>query len=399
MKFDFDQRIPRENTHALTAEGYRGYLFSHLSDIKFNWPEEDFIHMWVADMSFATPAAVTDAILNRLAQQILGYTLSAQTDSAYVSGVYSWCKNRYGLSIEPQQLLTSTGIVEEVNLLAKLVCKPQEKIITLAPSYGMFRHAATASGTTMVYSDLVEQEGVFSVNWQDFERKLTDPAVTAFILCSPHNPTGRCWRPEELRRFGSLCQAHGVFIISDEIHCDLLRQGKTHLSMAQVLEGRTDFAVAFAPSKTFNMAGLQVSNVLLPDPALRSRWRSVVTNPLSIAGATGAYANGAPWLDALRVYLDGNFDLVAQLLAEHLPLTHFQIPDATYLAWVNLNPYLPADTDLSLLFANHGLLLEGGNGLFLHNAQGWVRLNLSCPRAVVQQGMERLIEAVWANQG
>ncbi|WP_409970016.1 aminotransferase class I/II-fold pyridoxal phosphate-dependent enzyme [Bengtsoniella intestinalis] len=396
---DFDQMISRENTHALTAEGYRGYLFSHLTDVGFCWPEDDLIHMWVADMSFATPPAVTDGILNRLSQQILGYTLSAQTDSAYVSAFYSWCKNRYGLSIEPQQLLTSPGIVAAVNAIAKLVCKPGEKIVTLAPSYGMFRHAATVSGTTMVYSDLIAENNVFSVDWRDLERKLSDPAVTAFILCSPHNPTGRCWQPEELRRFGNLCQAYGVFIISDEIHCDLLRQGKQHLSMAQVLEGRTDFAVTLAPSKTFNMAGLQVSNVLLPDPALRSCWRLEVDNPLSIAGATGAYANGAPWLEELRTYLDGNFALVAELLQQHLPLTQFQIPDATYLAWVNLNPYLPADTDMSLLFANYGLLLEGGNGLFLHNAQGWVRLNLSCPRAVVQTGMERFIQAVWASQG
>ncbi len=396
--FNFDQPISRKNTHALTADGYRSYLFSHVPDVKFSWPEDDLVHMWVADMSFATPAAVTDAIFNRLTQQILGYTLSAQTDSAYVSAFYSWCKNRYGLSIEPQQLVTSTGIVGAVNAMAKLVCKPNEKIVTLAPAYGMFRHAATASGTTMVYSDLVEKEGQFSIDWADLTAKLSDPAVTAFILCSPHNPTGRCWHPEELRRIGNLCQANRVFIISDEIHCDLLRHGKTHCSMAQVLDGRTDFAVALAPSKTFNMAGLQVSNVLIPDPNLRSRWRSVVDNPLSIAAATGAYANGGPWLDALRTYLDDNFALVAQLLDQHLPLTQFQIPDATYLAWVNLNPYLSADTDLSLLFANYGLLLEGGDGLFLHNAQGWVRINLSCPKATVVKGMERLIQGVLSVQ-
>lgn len=393
--FDFDRIISRKNTHALTADNYRGYIWNNAPGLTFDWPEEDFIHMWVADMSFATPRAVTDEIRNRLEREILGYTLSAHTHGDYVSAVTAWCKTHYDVDLDASQLRSCEGIVPAVNALTALNCGEGDTILNLTPSYGMFRHAATASGATLLDCTLIYEDGRWSVDWDGFTAMAQTPECKVFLLCNPHNPTGRCWTREELVRFGDICQENGLFMVVDEIHCDLLRQGKRHVSALSVYQGRSDFAVCFAPSKTFNMAGLHISNVVIPDETLRKRWKGSVQNPLSIAGGLGAYTNGAPWLDELRTYLDGNFQLLESMLSQHLPLCQYRIPDATYLAWVNLNPYLKEDVHLSTFFANKaGVLLEGGDELFIADAQGWVRLNLSCPRSLVEAGIGRIIDAL-----
>ena len=224
-----------------------------------------------------------------------------------------------------------------------------------------------------------------------------DPRTTLFILCNPHNPTGRVWRREELEQMARIIQDNDLWVISDEIHCDLLRRDQTHIPLGKVMPDYEKLVTCMAPSKTFNLAGMMISNVIIRSPELRRRWLSRhynFDNPLSIAAAQSAYEAGEPWLEALRAYLDGNFSFTAQYLARELPHAKFRVSEATYLAWVDLSAYFAPDEQLPLFFAYEaGVLLEGGN-MFVQNSDGFIRLNLACPRAILEEGLRRICQAV-----
>ncbi len=218
--------------------------------------------------------------------------------------------------------------------------------------------------------------------------------------CNPHNPTGRVWTAEELTRIGQIVQKYNLWIISDEIHCDLLRRGQTHIPMAKIMPDYPKLITCMAPSKTFNLAGLAFSNILIRDPATRARFRDRdklfgMVNPISLTAAKAAYDRGGNWHEALRSYLDDNFTFVKNYLAEHIPAAVMNIPAATYLAWVDLSAVLPDVDDLPAFFANKaGVLLEGGDALFVGNAKGYIRLNLAMPRAIIETGLKRMTEAI-----
>ena len=220
----------------------------------------------------------------------------------------------------------------------------------------------------------------------------------------PPHPTGRVWRESELRRVAEIVERYGLWVISDEIHCDLLRQGQRHIPLGKVMPDYPKLITCMAPSKTFNLAGLGMSNVIIRDEALRKRYGSRdgifgSVNPLSLAGVEAAYEQGEAWLEELRVYLDGNFRLLADFLAAELPEAEMYPAQATYLAWVRLGDCLPDVEDLSFFFAEKaGVLLEAGDGLFVGNARGYVRLNLAMPRALLQQGLERIRNAIRAHR-
>ena len=212
---------------------------------------------------------------------------------------------------------------------------------------------------------------------------------------NPHNPSGRVWSEEELKKVGQICLENDVWLISDEIHCDLLRMGQTHIPLAKLFPETDRIITCMAPSKTFNMAGLMFSNIIIPNDELRARWKARhydFENPLSIAAAQSAYTFGDDWLNQLKLYLDDNFEFTKQYLNEHLPKAVYRIPEATYLAWVNIAAYVSKDTNLPLHFANNaGVLLEGGN-MFVANSDCYIRLNLACPRAVLKEGLMRICE-------
>jgi cystathionine beta-lyase len=216
-------------------------------------------------------------------------------------------------------------------------------------------------------------------------------------LCSPHNPTGRVWTEEELRRLGEICVKNDMWIISDEIHCDLLRGDKTHIPLAKVFPEYEKLVTCMAPSKTFNTAGLMLSNVIIPDENLRGIWLSRhynFDNPLSVAGAQAAYEKGEPWLEELRVYLDENFIFTRDYLAENLPKAVFNISEATYLAWMNVSAYFNKNENLPKFFAyKAGVLLEGGD-MFVQNSDCFIRLNLACPKSVLAEGLKRICDAI-----
>ena len=397
--YNFDEIIDRRNTNAMNTDGFRDYIFHADDSMIFPYKDEEFIRMWVADMEFATPQVIIDAIKERLDKRIFGYT-RIFSDTYYHSFV-NWCIKRYGWSFERKYLVMSNGIIPALYELVDYICKPEDKVIFLTPSYAYFKYAADLNHRECVCADLINDNGHYSIDFDDFERKAADEKTTLFILCNPHNPTGRVWTEEELRRLGDICVKNHMWIISDEIHCDLLRVGKKHIPLAKVFPAYEKLVTCMAPSKTFNTAGLMLSNIIIPNAKLREIWLSRhynLDNPLSVAGAEAAYEKGEHWLEELRVYLDENFVFTRDYLAENLPKAVFEISEATYLAWVNLSAYFSKDENLSMFFAyKAGVLLEGG-GMFVQNSDSFIRLNLACPRSVLAEGLKRICDAINTKQ-
>jgi len=395
MKYNFDEIIDRKETNAMNTDGFREYIFHASDDMTFPYTDDEFIRMWVADMEFATPPEIIQAIKERLEKRIFGYT--KVFDPNYYLTVANWAQRHYNWTFEKKHLVTSPGIIPALYELVEYICKPDDKVLIVTPSYAFFKHAANYNHLEVVSSDLVNQQGHYTMNFDDLEKKAKDEKVSLCIFCNPHNPSGRVWLPEELQKFGDIFLTNNVWIISDEIHCDLLRNGKVHTPLAKIFPETDKIITCMAPSKTFNMAGLMFSNVIIPNEELRAVWQArhySFENPLSIAATQAAYQYGDEWLKQLKNYLDDNFMFAKHYLDCHLPKAVFRIPEATYLAWVNINAYLPKEENLPLYFANNaGVLLEGGN-MFVANSDGYIRLNLACPRSILEEGLRRICEVL-----
>lgn len=398
MKCDFDEIIERRNTNALNTDGFRSYIFHAGPDKVFPFKDEEFVRMWVADMEFAMPLAICEAIKQRVDRKILGY--SGIYDQSYYQAFSAWCKKMYDWQFPKEELVFSTGIIPALYELVEDLTTPAEQVLITTPSYGFFKHAVDYSRRKLVCSPLKNNDGHFSLDLEDFVRKAADPMTKLVIWCNPHNPSGRMWTQKELEAIAAIVKKHNLWIISDEIHCDVIRQGKIHIPMGKVMPDYPKLITCMSASKTFNMAGLMFSNIVIRNSAVRNLFTSHdrnvgSVNPLSVVAHQAAYESGAEWLEQLKSYLDGNFQFVSEFIAKNLPKITFAVPEATYLAWVDVNPYLADVEDIPLFFANEaGVLLEGGNSLFVGNAKGYIRLNLAMPRAIIAEGMERIRQAI-----
>lgn len=395
MSFDFNTPISRKNTNAMSLLGYRDYLFTETDAFDSDYSDTDLIPMWIADMEFKSPPAVIDAIKERADHGIFGY--SQIFDQEFKTIFLRWSEKRYDWHFNTEHLVFSAGVIPALFNLTKHCCAKDENVLIFTPSYAFFKLAADRGGNTLVTSDLRHVDGRYEIDFEDFEEKAKDPKTTLCIFCNPHNPTGRVWSVEELRRVGEIALENGLRILSDEIHCDLLRVGQTFTPLAKLFPDSDLIITCMAASKTFNMAGFMLAQTIIPEDSLRNTWLKSelpVQNPLSIVAVQAAYANGAEWLDALRSYLDGNFSFVASYLKKYLPEAKFRIAEATNLAWVNVEAYLPNEENLTLFFANKaGVLLEGGN-MFVSNGDGYIRLNLACPRVQVEKCLERIAKVL-----
>ena len=404
MPYSFDEIIDRRGTNALNTDGFRGYIFHAGPEKVFPYRDEEFVRMWVADMEFGVAPEILDALRGRIDRRIFGYT--GVYDDGYYQSFVGWCRARYGWDFPKKQLCFTPGVIPALYQLGEILCAKHEKVLINTPAYGYFLHAAEYSGLEALRSPLKKDEnGTFRLDFDDFAAKCADPHCKLVFWCNPHNPTGRVWTPEELRRVAEIVEKNNLWIISDEIHCDLTRLGQKHTPMGKVMPDYPKLITCMAPTKTFNMAGLAFSNIIIRDGALRAAFRARdklfgTVNPLSLTAAQAAYDRGGPWLDELRAYLDGNFAFVQAFLARELPAAVMGISEATYLAWVDLSACLPDVPDLPAFFANEaGVLLEGGNDLFVGNAAGYIRLNLAMPRSVVKTGLERMRDAIRKHQG
>lgn len=405
MTYDFDEIIDRKHTNALNTDGFRGYIFGDTEGkMKFPFKDDGFVRMWVADMEFAMCPDVIQAIKDRADKRIIGYSQVFEPD--FYEAYNAWNQKMYGWTYPKEEICFSLGIIPALYMLVDLLLGDHDYAIINTPAYGYFQHPIDERHKHAIHNKLkCDAQGNWTIDFDALEKDASNPFAKLLIWCNPQNPTGRVWTEEELRKVAAIVEKHNLWIISDEIHCDLLRQGVKHIPMAKIMPEYKKLITCTSVSKAFNMAGMMFAEIIIRDEELRKLYISETNtyamnlNPLSIAAHTAAYAKGHDWLDQLKTYLDGNFKLVKETFARELPDITFQIPQATYLAWVNMNPYLGDVEDIPDFMANKaGVLLEGGDALFVDNAKGYIRLNLAMPRVIVDKGLQRIVKAVKAHQ-
>ncbi|MCD8084008.1 MAG: aminotransferase class I/II-fold pyridoxal phosphate-dependent enzyme [Clostridiales bacterium] len=398
--YNFDQIIDRKNTNALNTDGFRGYIFHAGPEKVFPYKDDEFVRMWVADMEFGVAPEIIDAIRARLDRQIFGYT--GVFDGGYFAAFKSWCERHYDWTPVQEELYYTPGIIPALYQLAESLCAKGEKVLISIPAYGYFLHAAEYANVEALTSPLQkDSKGEFHLDFEDFEKKCADPKCKLVFWCNPHNPTGRVWTVEEQEKIAAIVEKYNLWIVSDEIHCDLTRNGIRHTPMAKIMPNYKKLITCMAPTKTFNMAGLAFSNIMIRDEATRQEFKDRdklfgMVNPISLTAAQAAYEHGDAWLSELRTYLDGNFAFVKKFLSEQIPEAVMNISESTYLSWVDMGKVLPdVIDDLPGFFANNaGVLLEGGDGLFVGNARGYIHLNLAMPRSIIATGLQRMADAI-----
>lgn len=401
MKYDFDQIVDRKGTNSMNVEGFKSYIFGAYPGIEFPYADDEFIRMWVADMEFSTAPEVIEAIKERANRKIFGYT--NLYDDRYYRAFSAWCQRLYDWTFPQEQLVFTLGVVAALYELVGDLVPQGKKVLTLTPAYSYFLHAAEHNRRELVCSSLKKDaQGRFVIDWEDLEQKAADPDVAVLIFCNPHNPTGRIWTQEELERLGEVIRKNDLWVISDEIHCDVLRSGRRHIPLGKVMPDYQKLVTCMSASKAFNLAGMMMSNIIIRDGALRDLVHSHETcdmNPLSIAAVQAAYEKGYDWLMELRAYLDANFEYMERFFAQRIPGAVLTKTEATYLAWIDVSRVLSDVDDLPLFFAQKaGVLLEGGDSLFVGNAKGYIRLNLAMPRSLLEQGLERIAAAIEGHQ-
>lgn len=397
VTYNFDEIIDRRETNAMNVEGYKGYLFgdADTSDLE---DHDELIRMWVADMDFATPDVVLDAIKDRLDKKILGYTNLFGTD--YYDAFVSWTERRFGYTFPQDHLVFSHGIVAGLIELVSYICDEDDKALILTPSYGPFKMACDKNHIETVYSPMINHNGYYEIDFEDVRKKVETENIKLCIFANPHNPTGRVWSEDELKQFGQIMADNDVWIISDEIHCDIKRAGQTHIPFAKAVPDYDKIVTAMSQSKAFNIAGLMFSNIIIPNRRLLKTWKLhhfSSENPLSIVATQAAYEKGEDWLAAMNDYLDDNFKYLANFLQQELSHAEFKIPEATYLAWVDLSYYIKEkeiNEPIAKYFIKHAGVIIEGQEQFVHNAEGHIRINIAIPREVMKKGLQKIKDAL-----
>ena len=386
MKYDFDQVVDRSKNRSAKYD-----------ERKKKFGREDVIPLWVADMDFKTAQPVIDAMKARAEEGIWGYT--SRPDS-YFDAVCGWQKRRNGWEIDRSMLSFSVGVVPSLSSMVFVFTEPGDKVLIQTPVYSEFYDVTESWGREVIENPMVEKDGVWSVDFEDFEKKAKEAKL--FFLCSPHNPLGIVWTREELTRMCQICIANDVLIVSDEIHSDLIFHGKKHIPTATLSpEIASHVITCISGTKTFNLAGLQASAVVFPNMELKKRfdkfWFNLDihrNNAFSSIAMETAFNEGEEWLEQLLIYIDGNFELIRSFCEENIPQIRPNVPDATYLVWLDCRGLGMENEELRrFMIEKAGLGLNEGWS-FGRSLSGYMRLNAACPRSVIEKALKQLKEAV-----
>jgi cystathionine beta-lyase len=350
--------------------------------------------MWVADMDFAAAPEIKEAILQRAEHGIFGYSI---VPDEWYEAYIDWWKTRHHFAMQKDWLIFCTGIVPAISSIVRKLTTPAEKVLIQTPVYNIFFNSILNNGRQVLESPLQYDGKEYQIDFADLEQKLSDPQTSLMILCNPHNPVGKIWDRETLQRIGELCQKHHVVVVSDEIHCDLTRPNCEYIPFASVSEVCKENSITcIAPTKTFNLAGLQTAAVSIPNELLRHRvWRGLNTdevaepNAFAMDATIAAFTRGGAWLDALREYIAENQQIVADFVQQELPQLHLVDAKATYLLWLNCGEVGPADEFAAFVRKETGLYLSEG-GQFGGDGKHFLRLNIACPQTVLRDGLARL---------
>ncbi|MBX3640302.1 MAG: pyridoxal phosphate-dependent aminotransferase [Nitrosomonas sp.] len=383
----FDQIIRREGTGSTKYDG-RQAMFG----------KTDVIPAWVADMDFPAPPAVIEALMERARHPIYGYTL--YPDSLF-EAIIEWMQRRHAWTVEREWIVMCPGVVPSLNAAVIAFTKPGESAVIQPPVYFPFFSAVTQTGRILIQNPLKLENGRYTIDFDHLEQCLRGANVRLLLFCSPHNPVGRVWSSGELEQLLQIAEKYELVIFSDEIHADLIYPGHQHTVLATLEGSESRVITAMAPSKTFNIPGLNLSALIIPDKALRktitdvfNTWHVSASNPFSVTAFETAYREGEAWLEALCIYLRATRDAVAVFLTEHLPQIRLISPEGTYLLWLDCNALNMSDAGLRHFFIHEAAVGMSPGTLFGMAGNGFMRLNIGAPREIIMQVLSNIREAL-----
>lgn len=388
VKYDFDTVIDRRGTNSLK------YDFA-----KERGKPEDVLPLWVADMDFRTAPAITERLEQVVQHGIFGYS---ESKKEYYEAAASWYERNFDWKVKQSWLVKTPGVVFALAAAVRAYTEEGESVLLQQPVYYPFSEVILDNKRKLVNSPLKNVNGHYEIDFEDFEQKIVNENVKLFLLCSPHNPVGRVWTEEELRRIGDICLKYGVLVVSDEIHGDFVYPGFRHRVFVSLSEEYADITITCtAPSKTFNLAGLQISNVWIPNLKLRGRFKSAVAaagysqvNTMGIYACQAAYEEGQDWLDQLRAYLGDNLQYVKDFLQKNIPEIQLIVPEGTYLLWMDFRAMGLTEKEREHLLIHKAHLWLDSGAMFGADGEGYERINIACPRSTLQKAMEQLASAV-----
>lgn len=387
MKFNFDKIVDRTNNFS-----------AKWSEMNKNFGTNNLLPMWVADMDFLTAPCVMEALKDRLEQGIFGYTTRP---SSYNESIVNWLDNRFSWKINQEWLMFSPAVITSISLLIQNLTQKNDKIMIQEPVYSPFHSIVESNERNLVISPLVKlDDGSYVMDYEDIEAKIKD--VKVFILCNPHNPVGRVWTREELTRLGEICLKHNVLVISDEIHSDIILKNHKHTPFASISKEFSENTITcMAPTKTFNLAGLQSSFLVISNPyyyEVMDKAFSILdikrNNAFSLVATESAYNYGEDWLYELIKYIEDNVDFAIDYIKNHMPQLKVKKPEGTYLLWVDFSNLNVDKKDLKNALINKGRIALSDGSSFGIGGDGYYRINLACPRSMVLEGLKRIEFAI-----
>ena len=377
MKYNFDKLTNRFNTNSL----------------KWNVNENE-LPMWVADMDFEVAPCITDAIEKRLENRIFGYS---DVPEKWAESYVNWWEKRHHYTMEKDWLIFTTGVIPALSSIVRKLTTPNENVLILTPVYNIFFNSILNNGRRVLECPLVYDGNRYEIDFNDLEQKLADPQTSMMILCNPHNPVGKIWDQETLEDIARLCHKHNVIVVSDEIHCDIVKPGKEYIPFASVSEKARNISVTLiAPTKCFNMAGLQSAAVSVANPYLRHKvWRGLNTdevaegNCFSVEVAIAAFENGEDWIDEMNEYVDENKQIASDFINEKMSQVSVVSSKATYLVWIDCNKIKGTSKDIcEFIRKETGLFLSEGSQ-YGRSGTHFIRMNVACPRERLIDGLHR----------
>lgn len=380
MKYNFDQIINRRNTNSYKWDSFK---------------EIDILPMWVADMDFRTAPPIIEALNKRVQHGIFGYT---KVPFAYYESTINWFQRRYKFLIQRDWILFTTGVVPALSAIIKALTLSGDKVLVQSPVYNCFFSSIRNDGCEIISNNLIYDKKTYKIDFLDLEKKTADPKVKLMLLCNPHNPVGRCWTKEELITIGEICLKNNVIVVSDEIHCDLVHDGYLHIPFASINDEFCKNSVTcIAPTKTFNLAGIQVANIVARDETIRKKIDKSLNinevcelNVFAIEALIAAYNEGEEWLTELKAYLKGNYDYLKDYFANNLPQFSVSPLEATYLVWIDCSSLRMTSKEISdTLLIKEKLWVNEGT-LYGDAGENFIRINIACSRQILIEGLERI---------
>ena len=384
MKYNFDEIIPRRGTNS--------YKWDSAGDA-------DVLPMWVADMDFRTAPPVVEALRKRVEHGIFGYV---RVPDAYYAAVTNWFARRHDWQIEKEWIIYTTGVVPALSAVIKALTVPGDKVMVQTPVYNCFFSSIRNNGCGMITNPLIYRNGTYQINFADLEQKAADPSVKVLLLCNPHNPAGRVWTKQELTRIGDICIRNNVWVVADEIHCELVFPGHTYIPFASISQEFLMHSVTCtSPSKAFNLAGLQIANIISADTDIRTKIDKAINinevcdvNPFGVEALMAAYNDGEEWLEELKQYLFANYNYLRVYFEEYLPEFPVATLEGTYLVWADCSVLnQSSDETVKTLLEKEKLWVNEGS-LYGEAGEGFIRINIACPRQQLIEGLNRLRRAL-----